>query len=114
MSSLVALTLILPSQICGNTYSHKVDIFSLGLILFELLYPFSTQMERVKVCVVLGYPQFEYLFKIAICLVKRWQEVPVLFPLEKSLADRSTTSLSALYRPPESLKINCSLPSACS
>ncbi|CAN0029903.1 unnamed protein product [Bubo scandiacus] len=37
-----------PEQICGNTYSHKVDIFSLGLILFELLYPFSTQMERVR------------------------------------------------------------------
>ncbi|KAI1238103.1 hypothetical protein IHE44_0012816 [Lamprotornis superbus] len=36
------------ARICGNTYSHKVDIFSLGLILFELLYPFSTQMERVK------------------------------------------------------------------
>ncbi|XP_025041397.2 eukaryotic translation initiation factor 2-alpha kinase 3 isoform X3 [Pelodiscus sinensis] len=37
-----------PEQIYGNTYSHKVDIFSLGLILFELLYPFSTQMERVR------------------------------------------------------------------
>ncbi|XP_074847776.1 eukaryotic translation initiation factor 2-alpha kinase 3 isoform X2 [Carettochelys insculpta] len=37
-----------PEQICGNTYSHKVDIFSLGLILFELLYPFNTQMERVQ------------------------------------------------------------------
>ncbi|XP_037662711.1 eukaryotic translation initiation factor 2-alpha kinase 3 isoform X2 [Choloepus didactylus] len=37
-----------PEQIHGNNYSHKVDIFSLGLILFELLYPFSTQMERVK------------------------------------------------------------------
>lgn len=36
-------------QIHGNNYSHKVDIFSLGLILFELLYPFSTQMERVRV-----------------------------------------------------------------
>ncbi|XP_038607883.1 eukaryotic translation initiation factor 2-alpha kinase 3 [Tachyglossus aculeatus] len=38
-----------PEQICGNSYSHKVDIFSLGLILFELLYPFSTQMERVRI-----------------------------------------------------------------
>lgn len=36
-------------QIHGKNYSHKVDIFSLGLILFELLYPFSTQMERVRV-----------------------------------------------------------------
>uniref|UniRef100_A0A8C5SVQ8 Eukaryotic translation initiation factor 2-alpha kinase 3 n=1 Tax=Laticauda laticaudata TaxID=8630 RepID=A0A8C5SVQ8_LATLA len=38
-----------PEQIYGNAYSHKVDIFSLGLILFELLYPFRTQMERVRI-----------------------------------------------------------------
>ncbi|KAL0620164.1 hypothetical protein AAY473_008487 [Plecturocebus cupreus] len=38
----------LANMIHGNSYSHKVDIFSLGLILFELLYPFSTQMERVR------------------------------------------------------------------
>ncbi|XP_062065813.1 eukaryotic translation initiation factor 2-alpha kinase 3 [Lepus europaeus] len=37
-----------PEQNHGNNYSHKVDIFSLGLILFELLYPFNTQMERVR------------------------------------------------------------------
>ncbi|ELV10785.1 Eukaryotic translation initiation factor 2-alpha kinase 3, partial [Tupaia chinensis] len=41
-----------PEQIHGNNYSHKVDIFSLGLILFELLYPFSTQMERVRYVMV--------------------------------------------------------------
>lgn len=39
----------LSSQLSGNSYSHKVDIYSLGLILFELLFPFSTQMERVRV-----------------------------------------------------------------
>lgn len=39
----------LAPQLSGNSYSHKVDIYSLGLILFELLYPFSTQMERVRV-----------------------------------------------------------------
>lgn len=83
MSSLIDLTLILNFQICGNTYSHKVDIFSLGLILFELLYPFSTQMERVRVCMVLDYPQFDHLFKIAIRLVKHLQEV--LFSFEKAL-----------------------------
>ncbi|XP_078586154.1 eukaryotic translation initiation factor 2-alpha kinase 3-like [Branchiostoma floridae x Branchiostoma japonicum] len=35
-------------QIAGKAYTHKVDIFSLGLIFFELLHPFSTQMERVR------------------------------------------------------------------
>ncbi|CAL1575568.1 unnamed protein product [Knipowitschia caucasica] len=37
-----------PEQLSGNSYSHKVDIYSLGLILFELLYAFRTQMERVR------------------------------------------------------------------
>lgn len=32
----------------GKPYGQKVDIFSLGMILFEMLYSFSTQMERVR------------------------------------------------------------------
>ena len=38
-----------PEQRARRSYSHKVDIYSLGLILFEMLVPFSTQMERVTV-----------------------------------------------------------------
>ena len=38
-----------PEQRGRRAYSHKVDIYSLGLILFEMLVPFSTQMERVTV-----------------------------------------------------------------
>ena len=37
-----------PEQLARRHYDHKVDIYSLGLILFELLVPFSTQMERVR------------------------------------------------------------------
>ncbi|XP_072898251.1 eukaryotic translation initiation factor 2-alpha kinase 3 [Hemitrygon akajei] len=51
-----------PEQISGNTYSHKVDIFSLGLILFELLYPFSTQMERIQTLTEVRDLKFPPLF----------------------------------------------------
>ncbi|XP_053314110.1 eukaryotic translation initiation factor 2-alpha kinase 3 isoform X2 [Spea bombifrons] len=51
-----------PEQIYSQSYSHKVDIFSLGLILFELLYPFSTQMERVRILTELRDLKFPPLF----------------------------------------------------
>lgn len=38
-----------PEQLSGKPYNYKVDIYSLGLILFELLVPFNTQMERIHV-----------------------------------------------------------------
>uniref|UniRef100_A0A1A8EKP9 Eukaryotic translation initiation factor 2-alpha kinase 3 n=1 Tax=Nothobranchius korthausae TaxID=1143690 RepID=A0A1A8EKP9_9TELE len=51
-----------PEQLSGNSYSHKVDIYSLGLILFELLYPFRTQMERVRTLMEVRGLQFPELF----------------------------------------------------
>lgn len=33
----------------GYKYNYKVDIYSLGLILFELLVAFSTEMERITI-----------------------------------------------------------------
>ncbi|CAF0736588.1 unnamed protein product [Rotaria sordida] len=37
-----------PEQINREPYNQKVDIYAMGIILFELLYPFSTQMERMQ------------------------------------------------------------------
>jgi len=35
-----------PEQLNNNFYDFKSDIYSLGLVLFELLHPFKTQMEK--------------------------------------------------------------------
>ncbi|XP_012256146.2 eukaryotic translation initiation factor 2-alpha kinase [Athalia rosae] len=35
-----------PEQMSGQVYDYKVDIYSLGIIFYELLVPFSTEMER--------------------------------------------------------------------
>ncbi|CAF0993205.1 unnamed protein product [Adineta ricciae] len=37
-----------PEQMHQQPYNQKVDIYAIGIILFELLYPFSTQMERMQ------------------------------------------------------------------
>lgn len=36
-----------PEQLRGRQYNYKVDIYSLGVILFELLMIFNTEMERI-------------------------------------------------------------------
>ncbi|XP_038823711.1 eukaryotic translation initiation factor 2-alpha kinase 3-like [Salvelinus fontinalis] len=51
-----------PEQLSGDLYSHKVDIYSLGLILFELLCPFRTQMERVRTLTDVRGLQFPAVF----------------------------------------------------
>lgn len=37
-----------PEQLNGQKYNYKVDIYSLGLIFFELLVYFGTDMERIR------------------------------------------------------------------
>mmetsp|Transcript_50933 Transcript_50933/g.164885 ORF Transcript_50933/g.164885 Transcript_50933/m.164885 type:complete len:539 (-) Transcript_50933:107-1723(-) len=37
-----------PEQMEGSHYDHKVDIYALGMVMAELLYPVQTQMERAQ------------------------------------------------------------------
>lgn len=38
-----------PEQKASKPYNHKVDVYALGIILFELLTPFGTGSERIVV-----------------------------------------------------------------
>lgn len=77
-----------PEQLEGGAYDYKVDIYSLGLILFELLVVFSTEMERIKTLTSLRQNNFpvEYsssyeseLELLRLMLSKTPQERPTTF-----------------------------------
>lgn len=38
-----------PEQVASKPYNHKVDVYALAVILFELLVPFKTSAERAHV-----------------------------------------------------------------
>lgn len=47
-----------PEQLAGKHYDYKVDIYSLGFILFELLVVFGTEMERIETLKALRVHEF--------------------------------------------------------
>lgn len=52
-----------PEQLAGGDYSHATDLYSLGIILYELFHPFTTQMERAVLLKKLrktGHPEREF------------------------------------------------------
>lgn len=79
-------------QVEGKSYSNKVDIFSLGLILFELFFPFDTQMERVKTLVEVRNGTFPMRFQRELAT-----EVRPLPLLLHSLPSKKAPHLSSLF-----------------
>ncbi len=43
-----------PEQLAGKQYNEKVDMYALGLILFELLCHMATKMEKINVCFIIS------------------------------------------------------------
>jgi len=74
-----------PEQLSRNSYNNKTDLYSVGVILFELLSVFQTHMERVATLTQLkkGYipPQISILYPNE-CDIIRWllQEDPAMRP----------------------------------
>ena len=53
-----------PEQLKGRQYNYKVDIYSLGLIFFELLVVFCTEMERIETLTSLRMSKFPLDFHV--------------------------------------------------
>ena len=52
-----------PEQVASKPYNHKVDVYALAVILFELLVKFSTSSERAHVIPELKLFRFPPTFK---------------------------------------------------
>ena len=64
-----------PEQLSEHRcYDNKTDIYSLGILLFEMLCPFSTGMERVKTLMDIRQGKFSDKF------IKTWpREVSIFY-----------------------------------
>lgn len=102
-------------QLNGQQYDSKVDIYSLGIILFELLVVFNTEMERINVLSNLRqrkYPK-EYTaiiskeFKLLNCMLSS-------NPKERPTATeiREQLSLLANFKKMEDPRLNFNLPTS--
>ncbi|XP_063851131.1 eukaryotic translation initiation factor 2-alpha kinase 3-like isoform X1 [Scylla paramamosain] len=85
-----------PEQVSGQVYDYKVDIYSLGLVFFEMLVPFGTGMERLAVMTrlreeLLFPPKFEDNFPDESSLLK--------LMLSRDPACRPTTRGLRAWRP---------------
>ncbi|XP_033222312.1 eukaryotic translation initiation factor 2-alpha kinase isoform X2 [Belonocnema kinseyi] len=67
-----------PEQLNGERYNFKVDIYSLGIILAELLIPFETYMERVDTLTKIRHFKFPKYFEL---------HYPTEFSLVKMMLD---------------------------
>lgn len=87
-----------PEQCNSRSYDFKVDIYSLGLIFFELLVPFTTDSERITVLTNIKKGKFPENFQ---------EEFPESYDLIKSMLSedpkKRLTTIGIKARPPYNL-----------
>lgn len=82
-----------PEQQMGVDYDNRVDMFSLGIILFELLQPILTEMERVKIIEKLKRRILPENF------TKRWPLLAeIILKLTNSSKNERPNSIEELFR----------------
>jgi translation initiation factor 2-alpha kinase 3 len=87
-----------PEQLSGQKYNYKVDIYSLGLIFFELLVYFSTDMERIRTMTDIRNNKFPKNF------VEQYaEEYNLLTMMLCQLPEKRLTTFGIRARPP----LNC-------
>lgn len=55
-----------PEQLKGTTYNEKCDMYSLGMVMFELFWPMPTGMERY--CLCFSKPACLLLEEFVVCM----------------------------------------------
>ena len=83
-----------PEQREGRGCDHKADIYALGVIFFELNYPFTTDSERFKVCTCILLLYIQDTFGVSWYLFYNMIVTTVILPeLIHYLRDRFIPSL---------------------
>lgn len=62
LTSAIGTALYVATEVLSGNghYNEKIDMYSLGIIFFEMIYPFSTGMERVNILKNLRSPNVEF------------------------------------------------------
>ena len=82
----------------GMHYDEKVDVFALGIMFVELLYPFSTMMERSKVLKLARQAQLPAKLEADVTLAELLRDLLAADPQRRPDAEQLLERVKSLAR----------------